>query len=64
MTEHDLNPLSTPDLMSELPHEPVPQHPEPVAHEGDSVLLVAEDQKRTLIKLQRGQQWHLSLIHI
>jgi tRNA (adenine57-N1/adenine58-N1)-methyltransferase len=31
---------------------------EPVAQEGDTVMLVAEDQKRTLIKLQRGQQWH------
>lgn len=29
-----------------------------MALEGDSVLLVAEDQRRTLIKLQRGQQWH------
>ena len=58
MTEHDLTPLSSPDLTSELPHEPAPMDSEPVAHEGDSVLLVAEDQKRTLIKLQRGQQWH------
>lgn len=31
---------------------------EPVAREGDTIMLVAEDQKRTLIKLQRGQQWH------
>lgn len=58
MTEYDLNPLSSPDLTSELPDEPAPFDAEPVAHEGDSVLLVAEDQKRTLIKLQRGQQWH------
>lgn len=31
---------------------------EPLAADGDTVLLVGEDQKRTLIKLQRGQQWH------
>ncbi len=31
---------------------------EPTAREGDTIMLVAEDQKRTLIKLQRGQQWH------
>ena len=32
--------------------------PEPLAREGDTVLLVAEDQKRTMIKLHRGGQWH------
>ena len=37
---------------------PDAQPAEPVAREGDTVMLVAEDQKRTLIKLQRGQQWH------
>jgi len=34
------------------------EEPEPLAAEGDTIMLVAEDQKRTLIKLQRGQQWH------
>jgi tRNA (adenine57-N1/adenine58-N1)-methyltransferase len=29
-----------------------------VAQEGDMVLLVGEDQKRVLIRLQRGGQWH------
>ncbi|MCB0244787.1 MAG: tRNA (adenine-N1)-methyltransferase, partial [Anaerolineae bacterium] len=39
--------------------QPTPStYSEPLAADGDLVLLVAEDQKRTVIKLQRGQQWH------
>jgi tRNA (adenine57-N1/adenine58-N1)-methyltransferase len=57
MTEHDLSSTS-PEPVADLSGGSSIVHPEPVALEGDSVLLVAEDQKRTLIKLQRGQQWH------
>ena len=42
--------------MSEQPD--LPTYSEPLAADGDLVLLVAEDQKRTVIKLQAGQQWH------
>ncbi|MEZ4767766.1 MAG: tRNA (adenine-N1)-methyltransferase [Caldilineales bacterium] len=42
--------------MSELPDSPT--YSEPLAADGELVLLVGEDQKRTVIKLQAGQQWH------
>lgn len=42
--------------MSDQPDTPT--YSEPLAADGELVLLVAEDQKRTVIKLQHGQQWH------
>ena len=35
-----------------------PSTQEPVAGAGDTVLLVAEDQRRVLLKLRRGGEWH------
>ena len=42
-----------------MTNQELPEHSaEPLAQDGDTVLLVGEDQKRSMIKLQRGNQWH------
>lgn len=49
---------ATGDLAPADEAAPLAPAAEPAAAEGDTVMLVAEDHRRTLIKLQRGQQWH------
>ncbi|MFZ2488706.1 MAG: tRNA (adenine-N1)-methyltransferase [Anaerolineae bacterium] len=58
MTEQALIPSPTDADFAAASIAAADPQPEPVAREGDTVMLVAEDQRRTLIKLQRGQQWH------